>query len=232
MTSNFQEKSSFIWSIADLLRGPYKRNEYQKVILPFTVLKRFDSVLAYSKKEVLKIVEQYENELSLEDMRIPLKNVLVDEEGNKLDFYNTSKFDFDTLLKNPEHIEENILYYIDRFSRNLKDILNNFNIKNEIERLSKSNLLYLLMKKFSESAVDLSPKAVSNHEMGMIFEELIRKFSETNNDEAGEHFTPRDIIKLMTSLIFINESVINEPNKIISIYAPACGTRGMLTISK
>ena len=230
--SNFQEKSTFIWSIADLLRGTYKRNEYQKVILPFTVLKRFDSVLKHSKEDVLKIVEQYKDQLSLEDMRLPLKNILYDEDGNNIEFYNISKFDFDTLLKDPEHIEENLQYYIENFSPNVQDILDNFNIKNEIERLSKANLLLLIMKKFSETTVDLSPKAVTNHEMGMIFEELIRKFSETSNEEAGEHFTPRDIVKLMTSLIFINESVIEKTNKIISIYDPACGTGGMLTSCK
>jgi len=229
---NFQEKSSFIWSIADLLRGTYKRNEYQKVILPFTVLKRFDSVLQYSKQDVLKIVEQYKNQLSLEDMRFPLKKVLIDEEGNNIDFYNISKFDFDTLLKDPEHLEENLIYYIENFSPNVQDILENFKIKDVIEKLSKANLLLLLMKKFSQTSVDLSPKAVSNHEMGMIFEELIRKFSETSNEEAGEHFTPRDIVKLMTTLIFVNESVINESNKIISVYDPACGTGGMLTSCK
>jgi len=232
VSSNFQEKSSFIWSIADLLRGTYKRNEYQKVILPFTVLKRFDSVLQYSKQDVLKIAKQYENQLSLKDMRIPLKKVLIDEEGNNIDFYNISKFDFDTLLKDPEHIEENLIHYIENFSPNVQDILENFNIKKEIEHLSKANLLLLLMKKFSQTSVDLSPKAVSNHEMGMIFEELIRKFSETSNEEAGEHFTPRDIVKLMTTLIFVNESVINESNKIISVYDPACGTGGMLTSCK
>lgn len=228
--SNFQEKSNFIWNLADLLRGSYKRNEYQKVILPFTVLKRFDSVLEYSKQNVLDNYNKYKDQI--DNIEPILLKEAVDEEGNNLGFYNFSKYDFKTLLQDPENIEENILFYLDCFSDNIKDIFENFDIKKEIARLSKANLLYLLVKKFSETSVDLSPKAVSNHEMGTIFEELIRKFSETSNEEAGEHFTPRDVVKLMTELMFIEDKDIEQKGLIKKIYDPACGTGGMLTSCK
>lgn len=228
--SNFQEKSTFIWNLADLLRGSYKRNEYQKVILPFTVLKRFDSVLEYSKQNVLDNYNKYKDQIH--NIEPILLKEAVDEDGNKLGFYNFSKYDFKSLLQDPDNIEENMIYYLDCFSDNIKDIFDNFDIKNEIARLSKANLLYLIVKKFSETNVDLSPKAVSNHEMGTIFEELIRKFSETSNEEAGEHFTPRDVVKLMTELMFIEDKEIEQKGLIKKIYDPACGTGGMLTSCK
>ncbi len=229
--SNFQEKVTLIWDLADLLRSTYKRNEYQKVILPFTVLKRFDSVLSYSKKDVLTTYNQYKDEF--ENLEPVLMGAAVDSEGNELGFYNYSKFDFEELLKEPESIEENLIHYMDCFSKNVQEIFENFHIKDHIARLSKANLLYLLIRKFSESKVDLHPDKVSNHEMGTIFEELIRKFSEQSNEEAGEHFTPRDVVKLMTELIFIENGVhLQEKGIIKTIYDPACGTGGMLTSCK
>ncbi|MBF4475455.1 type I restriction-modification system subunit M [Methanobacterium formicicum] len=228
MSNNFQEKVTFIWDLADLLRGAYKRNEYQKVILPFTVLKRFDSVLEYSKKDVLDNYNNYKDTIG--NLEPILSRAAVDPDGNELGFYNYSKYDFKSLIQDPDHIEENLMHYLDSFSPNIQDIFENFYIKNHISRLSKANLLFLLIKKFSESRVDLHPDKVSNHEMGTIFEELIRKFSEQSNEEAGEHFTPRDVVKLMTSLIFIENGIhLNDPNLIIKIYDPACGTGGMLT---
>jgi type I restriction enzyme M protein len=228
MSNNFQEKVTFIWDLADLLRGAYKRNEYQKVILPFTILKRFDSVLEYSKKDVLDNYNNYKDTIG--NLEPILSRAAVDKDGNELGFYNYSKYDFKSLIQDPDHIEENLMHYLDSFSPNIQDIFENFYIKNHISRLSKANLLFLLIKKFSESRVDLHPDKVSNHEMGTIFEELIRKFSEQSNEEAGEHFTPRDVVKLMTSLIFIENGIhLNDPNLIIKIYDPACGTGGMLT---
>jgi type I restriction enzyme M protein len=228
MSNNFQEKVTFIWDLADLLRGAYKRNEYQKVILPFTVLKRFDSVLEYSKKDVLDNYNNYKDTIG--NLEPILSRAAVDQDGNELGFYNYSKYDFKSLIQDPDHIEENLMHYLDSFSPNIQNIFDNFYIKNHISRLSKANLLFLLIKKFSESRVDLHPDKVSNHEMGTIFEELIRKFSEQSNEEAGEHFTPRDVVKLMTSLIFIENGIhLNDPNLIIKIYDPACGTGGMLT---
>ncbi len=229
--SNFQGKISFIWDLADLLRGTYKRNEYQKVILPFTVLKRFDSVLSDSKAKVLEAHNKYKGQF--ENMEHVLQNAARDKKGKPLGFYNYSKYDFKTLLEDPEHIEQNLVHYIDRFSKNVQDIFEIFYLKNHIARLAKANLLFLLIKKFSESKVDLHPDIVSNHEMGTIFEELIRKFAEQSNEEAGEHFTPRDVVELMTKLIFIENGVHLKKKDIIkTIYDPACGTGGMLTSCK
>ena len=227
--TNISEISGFIWGIADsVLRGAYKRNEYQKVILPFTVLKRFDSVLEYSKNNV---VDTYENNKNKVEYIHPILNAqAVDEDGRELGFYNYSRFDFQTLLKDPDNIEENIKFYINSFSDNVKDILENFDIEKQIAKLSKANLLYLLIKKFNETSIDLSPKNISNHDMGTIFEELIRKFSETSNEEAGEHFTPRDVVKLMTELLFAEEDETTGSIKLV--YDPACGTGGMLTSCK
>jgi len=229
--SNFQEKISFIWDLADLLRGVYKRNEYQKVILPFTVLKRFDCVLSDSRKAVLETYNKYKDQF--ENLEPVLLNAAKDKNGELLGFYNYSKYDFKTLLEDPEHIEQNLIHYIDCFSRNVQDIFENFHIKDHIARLSKANLLFLLIKKFSESKVDLHPDVVSNHEMGTIFEELIRKFAEQSNEEAGEHFTPRDVVKLMTREIFVEDGVnLKEKHIIKTVYDPACGTGGMLTSCK
>ena len=224
--TNISEISGFIWGIADsVLRGTYRRNEYQKVILPFTVLKRFDSVLEYSKKD---IVDTYEANKSRTGVLAPiLMSKAVDENGRELGFYNYSRFDFETLLQDPDNIEENIKFYINSYSNNVKNILENFDIERQIEKLSRANLLYLLIKKFNETTLDLSPKNISNHDMGTIFEELIRKFSETSNEEAGEHFTPRDVVKLMTELLFAEEGESSGSIKLV--YDPACGTGGMLT---
>lgn len=231
MGGNFQEKITFIWDLADLLRGVYKRNEYQKVILPFTVLKRFDCVLSDSKRAVLETYNKYKGQF--ENMEHVLQDAARDKKGEPLGFYNYSEYDFKTLLEDPEHIEQNLNHYIDRFSKNVQDIFENFHLKNHIARLAKANLLFLLIKKFSESKVDLHPDVVSNHEMGTIFEELIRKFAEQSNEEAGEHFTPRDVVELMTKLIFIENGVhLKEKGIIKIIYDPACGTGGMLTSCK
>lgn len=228
---NFQDKVTFIWDLADLLRGPYKRNEYQKVILPFTVLKRFDCVLSHSKKSLLESYNKYKGQF--ENMEHLLQDSARDKEGKLLGFYNYSKYDFKTLLEDPEHIEQNLIHYVDSFSKNVQDIFDNFYIKAHITRLAKANLLFLLIKKFSESKVDLHPDIVSNYEMGLIFEELIRKFAEQSNEEAGEHFTPRDIIEIMTKLIFIENGIHLKKKDIIkTIYDPACGTGGMLTSCK
>jgi len=228
---NFQEKISFIWDLADLLRGVYKRNEYQKVILPFTVLKRFDCVLSESKKAVLETYNRYKGKF--ENMEPVLLNAAKDTKDNPLGFYNYSKYDFKALLEDPEHIEQNLMHYLDCFSRNVQDIFDNFSIKIHITRLAKADLLFLLIKKFSQLQVDLHPDVVSNHEMGTIFEELIRKFAEQSNEEAGEHFTPRDVVNLMTKLIFIENGEKLKKRDIIKIvYDPACGTGGMLTSCK
>jgi type I restriction enzyme M protein len=225
--SNFQEKVSFIWDLADLLRGVYKRNEYQKVILPFTVLKRFDCVLSDSKQEVVETYKKYKNEID------NMEHLLLTTA--KRDFYNYSRYDFKSLLEDPENIEQNLLHYLDCFSQNVQDIFgkNGFNIKIHVEKLAKHDILFLLIKKFSKSKIDLHPDKVSNHEMGTIFEELVRKFSEQSNEEAGDHFTPREVVELMTHLMFeADEEEIKKENLIKTVYDPACGTGGMLTSAK
>jgi type I restriction enzyme M protein len=225
--SGFQEKSNFIWDLADLLRGVYKRNEYQKVILPFTVLKRFDCVLSDTKQQVLEAYIKYKDQF--ESMEHLLTTT------SKHNFYNYSKYDFKALLEDPEHIEQNILHYIDSFSKNVQEIFGElgFNIRVHITKLARNDLLFLLVKKFSESKVDLHPDIVSNQEMGMIFEELIRRFSEQSNEEAGDHFTPREVVELMTHLMFEpHKDEVSGKNLIKTVYDPACGTGGMLTGSK
>ena len=232
--ANFQEKVTFIWDLADLLRNSgYKRNEYQKVILPFTVLKRFDSVLEHSKNEVLTSYNKFKDKI--ENLDPMLKSASKDKKGKTLGFYNYSKYDFKGLLEDPEHLEHNLLHYLDCFSKNVQDIFdkNGFNIKVHVEKLAKHDTLFRLIKKFSDSKVDLSPEVVSNQEMGTIFEELVRKFSEQSNEEAGEHFTPREVVDLMTHLMFeTKESDLSKKKIIKTVYDPACGTGGMLTGSK
>lgn len=229
--SNFQEKITFIWDLADLLRGPYKRNEYQKVILPFTVLKRFDCVLSDSKANVLETYNRFKGQF--ENMEHVLFNASKDKQGNLLGFYNYSKYDFKTLLEDPEHIEQNLIHYIDSFSKNVQEIFDKFKLKAQIEKLAKTDRLFRLVKKFSETKVDLHPDIVSNHEMGTIFEELTRKFAEQSNEEAGDHFTPKDVVELMTKLMFIENGVhLTKKNLIKTVYDPACGTGGMLSSCK
>jgi len=231
MANNFQEKITFIWDLADLLRGPYKRNEYQKVILPFTVLKRFDCVLSDSKANVLETHNQFKGQF--ENMEHVLQEASKDKKGVPLGFYNYSKYDFKTLLEDPEHIEQNLIHYIDSFSKNVQDIFEKFKLKAQIEKLSKTDRLFRLVKKFFESKVDLHPDIVSNHEMGTIFEELTRKFAEQSNEEAGDHFTPKDVVELMTKLMFIENGVhLTKKNLIKTVYDPACGTGGMLSSCK
>ena len=193
-------------------------------------MKRFDSVLEYSKQDVLDRYNELK-EKNISNIDNALKNVAVDEDGNKLGFYNYSKYDFKKLLEDPDNIEANLYYYLDSFSKDVQDIFIRFDIKKQIKKLAEKDRLYQIISKFSESAIDLSPKAVSNHEMGTIFEELIRKFSEQSNEEAGEHFTPRDVIKLMNELMFIGED-FSQKNVIKLIYDPTCGTGGMLTSCK
>ncbi|MCB9361887.1 SAM-dependent DNA methyltransferase [Candidatus Woesearchaeota archaeon] len=224
---NFQEKVSFIWDQADLLRGTYKRNEYQKVILPFTVLKRFDCVLEHSKEKVLNQYNKLKGQI--DNLDLALKNEARDKDGKKLGFYNYSKYDFKTLLEDPENIEQNMIHYIDSFSKNVQEIFEYFNLKGHISKLSKADLLFRLVKKYSESRIDLHPETVSNHEMGTIFEELIRKFSEQSNEEAGDHFTPKEVVELMTKLLFIYEKKTEQKDVIKTVYDPACGTGGMLS---
>lgn len=219
MNINIADKSNFIWKIADILRGDYKQHEYADVILPFTVLKRLDSVLIDNHDKVIKL-----NKLLNYKNKYPF---LCEASGYK--FYNTSEFTFEKLKNDPNNLDQNLLDYIKGFSDNAREILEAFNIYAQIERLDKEGLLYLVVSKFADE-IDLHPDRVSNTEMGYIFEELIRKFSEMSNETAGEHFTPREVIRLMVAILFEPDmDKITDPSFMAKLYDPASGTGGMLS---
>jgi type I restriction enzyme M protein len=224
VTINFKERANFIWSIADLLRGDYKQSEYGRVILPLTVLRRLDCVLEPTKEAVFAYLPQIKR-LSPDAAETVLKKKA------KLTFFNKSKYDFQKLVADPNDIAANLRNYINGFSKNARSILEHFNFEDHIERLDKANLLYKVVKRFAE--IDLHPDKVLNIEMGYIFEELIRKFAEISNETAGEHFTPREVIRLMVNLLFLNDKEILAKKGIVKIlYDPACGTGGMLSVSE
>jgi type I restriction enzyme M protein len=223
MNDSFSSITNFIWNVADLLRDVYKRKDYPDVILPFTVLRRLDCVLIETKDHVLGTYNNYYTKL--EDP----SDVLMNASGHN--FYNISKYDFNKLLSDPANIKQNFFDYLNGFSPNMADVMERFKIRDRIEYLAEKDLLYKVVQKFSE--IDLSPSAISNHDMGYIFEELIRKFNETNNEEAGEHFTPREIIRLMVEILMSRDQTrLEKPGIITTIYDPACGTGGMLTVAK
>jgi type I restriction enzyme M protein len=212
--------SSFIWSVADLLRGDYKQSEYGKVILPFTILRRLDCVLESTKPDVLK-------ELELRTKAgVNPEPFLLRKAGQH--FYNTSPLDLKKLMGDQDHIGENLRSYIQAFSAPVRDIFERFEFHTQIDRLIKAGLLYLVTEKFA--GIDLHPEVVSNDQMGTIFEELIRKFAELSNETAGEHFTPREVIRLMVNLLFFeDDDALNKPGVVRSIYDPTAGTGGMLS---
>jgi type I restriction enzyme M protein len=215
--------AAFIWSVADLLRGDYKQSEYGKVILPLTVLRRLDCVLEPTKTKVLERAEKLRGQV--ENVEPVLENVA----GQK--FYNTSRMDFRRLLDDPVQIAGNLRGYIAAFSPRAREIIEKFHFDGEIDRLAKADLLYLVIGKFAE--IDLHPDTVSNLEMGYLYEELIRKFSELSNETAGEHFTPREVIRLMVNLLFAeDDELLTKPGVVRTMLDPACGTGGMLTISE
>lgn len=222
---HFQDKVAFIWANADLLRGDYKQSEYGRVILPLTVIRRIDSVLEPTKEAVLKQVEELKRMgIALEDGDFLL------QQAAGQSFYNTSKFTLKTVLNDPSSVEDSLRDYLFGFSQSVRDIIEHFEFDKQISRLAKANLLFLLIQNFSTA--ELHPDKVSNVEMGYIFEELIRRFSEQSNETAGEHFTPREVIKLMVNLLFINGTdELTKPGIIRSIYDPACGTGGMLSVA-
>jgi type I restriction enzyme M protein len=212
--------SSFIWSVADLLRGDYKQSEYGKVILPFTVLRRLDCVLESTKPAVLKELE------TRTQAGVNPEPFLLKKSGQL--FYNTSPLDLKKLMGDQDHIGENLRSYIQAFSAPVRDIFERFEFHTQIDRLIKAGLLYQVTEKFAN--IDLHPEKVSNDQMGSIFEELIRKFAELSNETAGEHFTPREVIRLMVNLLFIeDDDALTKPGVVRSIYDPTAGTGGMLS---
>jgi len=212
--------ADFIWSIANLLRGPYQPNQYGDVILPFTILRRLDCILEPTKDDVLA---EYKKLQGLKvDAGVVLKTKF------KLPFYNTSRWTFASLMSDPEGVADNLIDYIERFSPNVRDVFEGFRMPDLIADLQKSDRLYLIVKEFA--AVDLHPKVVSGHDMGYIFEELIRKFAESNNAQAGDHFTPREVIALMVDILFHTaDDALTKPGTVRTIYDPAAGTGGMLS---
>ncbi|WEN15397.1 class I SAM-dependent DNA methyltransferase [Rhodanobacter sp. AS-Z3] len=215
--------SALIWSVADLLRGDYKQSEYGRVILPFTVLRRLDCVLASTKPAVLAEFEA-KTKTGLNPDPFLLRKA-------KQSFYNTSPLDLPKLLGDQDHIRQNLYSYIQGFSPEARDIFERFDFHAQVERLAKADLLYLVTEKFAN--FDLHPDAVDNAQMGLVFEELIRKFAELSNETAGEHFTPREVIRLMVNLIFIeDDDVLASGNAVVrTIYDPTAGTGGMLSVA-
>jgi len=224
--TGFSEVTSFLWSIADLLRGDYKQADYGKVILPLTVLRRLDCVLEKSKAKVLA------KHAELKQAKHPegtIDKMLVRTTG--VPFYNTSKLDFEKLKGDPNHIGANLTSYIKGFSPNARDVIEQFKLADQIAKLDESNLLFQVVSRFAE--VDLHPDTVPNHVMGSIFEELIRKFAEASNETAGEHFTPREVIRLMVDLLFIeDEATLTKKGIVRTLFDPACGTGGMLSVAE
>jgi type I restriction enzyme M protein len=215
--------ANFIWSICNLLRGPYKRNEYRKVILPMTVLRRFDSLLTPTKAYVLEEFRAIKGKPE-NIVRHKLQQVT----GRP--FYNLSKLDFAKLLNDPNQLAPNLNSYINAFSPNVRAIMERFAFDQQIARMAEKNLLYEVVKAFAK--VDLSPEHVDNVQMGFVFEELIRIGAEQSNEEAGEHFTPREVIKLMVNLLLSPEKDLRRSHVVKTIYDPACGTGGMLSVSE
>lgn len=214
--------SSFIWSVADLLRGDYKQSEYGKVILPFTVLRRLDCVLEPTKAAVLAEKEKREK------AGLNPEAFLLKKSGQF--FYNTSPLDLKKLMGDQDHIGENLRAYMQGFSPAVRDIFERFEFHTQIDRLDKARLLYLVTEKFT--TIDLHPEVVSNAQMGAVFEELIRKFAELSNETAGEHFTPREVVRLMVNLLFIeDDEALTKPGVVRSIYDPTAGTGGMLSVA-
>ncbi|HVF27428.1 MAG TPA: class I SAM-dependent DNA methyltransferase [Pyrinomonadaceae bacterium] len=223
--SNFREKANLIWSIADLLRGRYKQADYGKVILPFTVLRRLDLVLEPTKKDVLAAYEKHKAQKP-EILEPILNNVA------RLKFHNRSKFDFNELAKDANNLAYNLRNYINGFSVGAQEIIEYFSFDDQIRKLDEYDLLYQVVKKFAEAGAIF--ESVDSIEMGYVFEELIRKFAELSNETAGEHFTPREVIKLMVNLLFrSDEKELTVRDGIIkTLYDPACGTGGMLSVAE
>ncbi|SET59776.1 type I restriction enzyme M protein [[Clostridium] aminophilum] len=223
-SAKINQKADLIWAIADKLTGPYKPHEYGDVILPLTVIRRFDCILFDTKEAVLKKYEEVKN--------LSMKDVLL-RKASGFDFYNTSKYTFEKLMDDPDHIEENFRDYLNGFSENVQDIIQKFEFDGHITRMANKNILYIVLKEFTTEKANLHPDEVSNLEMGYIFEEIIRRFSEAHNEDAGQHYTPREVIQLMVNILFYDDNDILSGNNVAkTIYDPACGTGGMLSVAE
>ena len=224
LSANVNEKASLIWAIADKLTGVYKPHEYGEVILPLTVIRRFDCILADTKDAVLEKYESVKN--------LPLRDVLL-RNASGHPFYNTSKFTFEKLLAAPNDIEENFRDYLNGFSENVQDIIQKFKFDTHINTMANKDILYIVLKEFTTAKANLHPDVISNLEMGYIFEEIIRRFSEAHNEDAGQHYTPREVIQLMVNILFYDDNDVLSGNNVVkTIYDPACGTGGMLSVAE
>ena len=222
---NHSQIVSFIWGVADLIRDTFKRGKYQDVILPLTVLRRLDCVLAPGKLKVMEVQARYQDKIENP------KGLLQTASG--FAFYNTSRYDFAKLLADAPHIAQNLRNYIAGFSPNMREVLEKFDFDNTISKLDEAGLLFQVMQRFGDPKVNLHPDAIDNFTMGTIFEELIRRFNEALKENPGEHFTPRDVVHLMVDLLLAgDEERLRTKGVVLSVYDPCCGSGGMLTIAK
>ncbi|MCY3817949.1 MAG: class I SAM-dependent DNA methyltransferase [Gammaproteobacteria bacterium] len=222
---NHSQIVNFIWGVADLIRDTFKRGKYQDVILPLTVLRRLDCVLAPTKSKILEVQASYKDKIENLDPQL--------QRASGFAFYNTSRYDFGRLLADAPHIAANLRNYIAGFSPNMREVLEKFDFDNTIAKLDEARLLFQVVQRFADPRVNLHPDAVDNFTMGTIFEELIRKFNEALNENPGEHFTPRDVVHLMVDLLMAGDEQRLSPKGIVrSVYDPCCGSGGMLTIAK
>jgi type I restriction enzyme M protein len=224
MALNHNEISSLIWNVADdVLRGLFKPHEYGDIVLPFVVLRRLDCTLEKDKDLAISLYNEYKTQVE-DPSRIILGKI-------KTTFFNHSNYDLNRLRHDPANVMINFNNYLSGYSENVLEIVDNFQLEKPIEKLNKNNRLFEFIEKFSE--INLHPDIVSNHQMGQIFEELLRKFSEMSNETSGEHYTPRDVVKLLVSMVFSQDSDnLQGEGKVRSIFDPCCGTGGMLTIGK
>jgi len=224
LSSNISEKAALIWAIADKLTGVYKPHEYGEVILPLTVIRRFDCILADTREAVRN---KYASVKAL-----PMRDVLLRKASGHA-FYNTSNYDFEKLLDDPDNIEANFHEYLNGFSENVRDIIEKFKFDGHISTMANKDILYIVLKEFTSPNANLHPSVISNLEMGYIFEEIIRRFSEAHNEDAGQHYTPREVIKLMVNILFYDDNDVLSGNNVAkTIYDPACGTGGMLSVAE
>ncbi len=220
--ASHHDLANLIWQIADLLRGPYRPPQYERVMLPMTVLRRFDCVLAPTKA---KVVADYEHRKGGKLKDDALDKLLNKAAGQR--FHNHSPLTFEKLKGDPDNIEKHLVSYIKGFSANVRTIFEFFEFENEIEKMREANILYLVVSKFCD--VDLHPDTVPNEQMGLIFENLIRRFNELANETAGDYFTPREVIRLMVNILFIHDDrLLATPGTVRKLLDPACGTGGML----
>lgn len=224
LSTSINEKAALIWAIADKLTGVYKPHEYGEVILPLTVIRRFDCILTDTKEAVLEKYDEVKN--------LPMRDVLL-RKASRYEFYNTSKYTFEKLLDDPDNIEENFHDYLNGFSENVRDIIEKFKFDGHIDTMANKGILYIVIKEFTSARANLHPDVISNLEMGYIFEEIIRRFSESHNEDAGQHYTPREVIRLMVNILFYDDSsTLSGKNIARTIYDPACGTGGMLSVAE